>query len=542
MADSMIQNLLKTPRQIREEQLQKMRNEAAGRAQLGGPIRGASSALPGIFSSVLQQQRPALATDIAQTARGLTQGLGGMLGAAGYEQAGQALAQATVTPEERQAAQAQSVLKGLDMTNPEQLAEASKRLQSLGLSGAATSLLQRAQKLQSGQLDMALTASKIQTEAARQADLLAKAGKSQAEIATEVALRNPQIDEVNSRALASQALARQRTAEAVQTETLTPLKAAQLNKEIEAEDAGINLTNRKMSLISAQISTEEIQQRAKEQNITESEAKTQLLEAEIDRYIAMTPGAIIEQAQNIEKLKAGTQKEKQQARLAEARLGDVGMTDFLREAEAANLTEEEYQQLTKQRVEARARSGDVSGFGEKVIDAKLNLVTDKIAEAKGADKAMSTAQRVLTVVPNLSTGLLETPKAIFAKIGSEFGFNAAKQEAFANELFGVLKEGLVLEQAGNLKGALSDKDLRFLQNSIGGRELRPEVITEIFANLYYTRYADQKVAEYLDGKLGEFTDDDIRKYNVTEDTKNLRREFYLEAKSQLAIPTFDSAD
>jgi hypothetical protein len=465
-----------------------------------------------------------------------------MLGAAGYQQAGQALAQATVTPEERQAAQAQSVLKGLDMTNPEQLAEASKRLQSLGLSGAATSLLQRAQKLQSGQLDMALTASKIQTEAARQADLLAKAGKSQAEIATEVALRNPQIDEVNSRALASQALARQRTAEAVQTETLTPLKAAQLNKEIEAEDAGINLTNRKMSLISAQISTEEIQQRAKEQNITESEAKTQLLEAEIDRYIAMTPGAIIEQAQNIEKLKAGTQKEKQQARLAEARLGDVGMTDFLREAEAANLTEEEYQQLTKQRVEARARSGDVSGFGEKVIDAKLNLVTDKIAEAKGADKAMSTAQRVLTVVPNLSTGLLETPKAIFAKIGSEFGFNAAKQEAFANELFGVLKEGLVLEQAGNLKGALSDKDLRFLQNSIGGRELRPEVITEIFANLYYIRYADQKVAEYLDGKLGEFTDDDIRKYNVTEDTKNLRREFYLEAKSQLAIPTFDSAD
>ena len=104
MADSMLQNLLKTPRQIREEQLLKMQQEAAGRAQLGGPIRGASSALPGIFSSVLQQQRPALATDIAQTARGLTQGLGGMLGAAGYQQAGQALAQATVTPEERQAA------------------------------------------------------------------------------------------------------------------------------------------------------------------------------------------------------------------------------------------------------------------------------------------------------------------------------------------------------------------------------------------------------------------------------------------------------
>ena len=117
MADSMIQNLLKTPRQIREEQLQKMRDEAAGRAQLGGPVRGASSALPGIFSSVLQQQRPALATDIAQSARGLTQGLGGMLGAAGYQQAGQALAQATVTPEERQAAQLQQAIKGYQPGN-----------------------------------------------------------------------------------------------------------------------------------------------------------------------------------------------------------------------------------------------------------------------------------------------------------------------------------------------------------------------------------------------------------------------------------------
>ena len=542
MANSLLADLLKTPSQVREEQMQKLRAEGLQRAGLLQAPTGARTALPSIYTNIARSGIASAGENVANIARLGSQGLGGLLSAAGAPQAGQALAQATVTPEERQAAQAQSVLKGLDMTNPEQLAEASKKLQSLGLSGAATSLLQRAQKLQSGQLDMALTASKIQTEAAKQADLLAKAGKSQAEIATEVALRNPQIDEINAKTLAQQALARQRTAEAVQTETLTPIKAALENKRIEAESAGIDLTTRKMSLISSQISTEEIQQRANEQKITESEAKTQLLEAQVDRYLALTPGEVIEQAQNIEKLKAGTEKEKQQARLAEARLGDVGMTDFLREANEAGLTEEEYKALTKQRVEARARSGDVSGFGEQVINTKLGLVTNKIAEAQGAGKAMSTAQTVLTLVPNMSTGLLQTPKAIFAKIGSELGIDSAKQTAFANELFGVLKEGLVLEQAGNLKGALSDKDLKFLQNAIGGRELRPEVITEIFANLYYQRYADQKVAEYLDGRLGEFTDEDIRKYNVTEDTKNLQREFYLEAKSQLAIPTFDSAD
>ena len=154
MADSMIQNLLKTPRQIREEQLQKMRNEAAGRAQLGGPIRGASSALPGIFSSVLQQQRPALATDIAQTARGLTQGLGGMLGAAGYQQAGQALAQATVTPEERQAAQTQSVLSSANMGNAASLKSAAQKLRQVGNVQAALALEQRASDLLSAEAEL----------------------------------------------------------------------------------------------------------------------------------------------------------------------------------------------------------------------------------------------------------------------------------------------------------------------------------------------------------------------------------------------------
>jgi len=155
MADSMIQNLLKTPRQIREEQLQKMRNEAAGRAQLGGPIRGASSALPGIFSSVLQQQRPALATDIAQTARGLTQGLGGMLGAAGYQQAGQALAQATVTPEERQAAITQSLLSQMKPGDPKSMRAVAQQLQQRGLTKAALVLAQQASALEKMQAETA---------------------------------------------------------------------------------------------------------------------------------------------------------------------------------------------------------------------------------------------------------------------------------------------------------------------------------------------------------------------------------------------------
>lgn len=362
------------------------------------------------------------------------------------------------------------------------------------------------------------------------------------QLATEIQTRNPKIKRLEAEAAAERALEKERIASEQRTRTLTPLDAMLTQKKIDAESAGIELSNEKIGLVRAQITSEQVQQEATRQGITLDQARQNLVEAELDRYIQMTPGEVIKQAADIDKLKAGTEKDKAQARLAQAKLADVGMTDFLREADRAGLTEDEYKELTKQRVEARARSGDVSGFGEKVIDTKLKLVTDKIAGAQGAEKAMSTSRRILEVVPNLTAGpIIPDTRAFIQSIGAELGIESSKQVAFANQLFGVLKNELILEKAGALKGALSDKDLLFLQNAVGGRELRPEVITEIFSELYYQRYADQKVAEYLDTKLGEFTDDDIRKYNVTQDIEGdtgLRRLYYLEAKQQLPIPTF----
>lgn len=146
MAEGLLQGLLKTPQQVREEQLLRMQQQAVAGRQLQSPLR-ASSALPGIFSNVLAQQAPALATDVAQAARGITQGVGGMLGAVGQQGLGQAIAGATISPEERQAAQAQQALQGLDQNNADSLEAAAARLQELGLTGAAERLSTRAIQL-----------------------------------------------------------------------------------------------------------------------------------------------------------------------------------------------------------------------------------------------------------------------------------------------------------------------------------------------------------------------------------------------------------
>ena len=146
MADGLLQGLLKTPQQVREEQLLRMQQQAVAGRQLQSPLR-ASSALPGIFSNVLAQQAPALATDVAQAARGITQGVGGMLGAVGQQGLGQAIAGATISPEERQASAAQQALQGVVPSDPASLEAAAQRLQQLGLTAAAQQLVERARIL-----------------------------------------------------------------------------------------------------------------------------------------------------------------------------------------------------------------------------------------------------------------------------------------------------------------------------------------------------------------------------------------------------------
>ena len=146
MAEGLLQGLLKTPQQVREEQLLRMQQQAVAGRQLQSPLR-ASSALPGIFSNALAQQAPALATDVAQAARGITQGVGGMLGAVGQQGLGQAIAGATISPEERQASAAQQALQGVVPSDPASLEAAAQRLQQLGLTAAAQQLVERARIL-----------------------------------------------------------------------------------------------------------------------------------------------------------------------------------------------------------------------------------------------------------------------------------------------------------------------------------------------------------------------------------------------------------
>lgn len=153
MANSLLADLLKTPSQVREEQMQKLRTEGLQRAGLLQAPTGARTALPSIYTNIARSGVARAGENVANIARLGSQGLGGLLSAAGYQQAGQALAQATVTPEERQAQLTQSIMQQLKPGDPKSMRAVAQQLQQRGLTRAALVLAQQASALEKMQAE-----------------------------------------------------------------------------------------------------------------------------------------------------------------------------------------------------------------------------------------------------------------------------------------------------------------------------------------------------------------------------------------------------
>lgn len=145
MAQSMILDMLKTPQQVREEQLQKLRQQSAGQAKLLAQPISATTALPGLLRSFAAGEMAQQGVDMNQIARRAGGAAGSIAGMLGYQKAGEALSQAFVSPEERTAVQAQNIMKGLNTNDPAALKAAADQLASIGLTREATQLSERAE-------------------------------------------------------------------------------------------------------------------------------------------------------------------------------------------------------------------------------------------------------------------------------------------------------------------------------------------------------------------------------------------------------------
>ena len=155
MAESMILNMLKTPSQVREEQLAKLRAESTSQAQLLGAPVGGTTALPGLIRSFAAQQMQEQGVDLNKAARRAQGAAGGLFSALGRPEVGQAIQQGALSPEERQAQAGQSILSQVKPGDPDSMMNAAIELQKRGLTGAAQQLQQRAEAIKTQQEEKA---------------------------------------------------------------------------------------------------------------------------------------------------------------------------------------------------------------------------------------------------------------------------------------------------------------------------------------------------------------------------------------------------
>ena len=171
---SLIQDMLKTPEQIRQERFEKLREGARAQAQLMGAT--GTTALPGLLSGLAAQELVASAADPAKMVQRGLLGAGKVVGSMGtpgtptvttiaadgqertrqgtpgtrqrYQEIGSAIQQASMTPDERQAAQVSAIAQQAGSEDPERLRKLADQLRSVGRPDAAEQYDERADKIE----------------------------------------------------------------------------------------------------------------------------------------------------------------------------------------------------------------------------------------------------------------------------------------------------------------------------------------------------------------------------------------------------------
>lgn len=155
MAESMILSMLKTPQQVREEQLAKMREKSAAQAKLLASPISATTGIPGMLRSFAAGEMLAQGEDLNNIARRATGAAGGLLSAFGKPEAGRALAESMISPEEKQAGVTQELMKNVNMGNAASLKSAAQKLRQVGNVKGALALEQRASEVITAEAELA---------------------------------------------------------------------------------------------------------------------------------------------------------------------------------------------------------------------------------------------------------------------------------------------------------------------------------------------------------------------------------------------------
>lgn len=157
----MIADLLKTPQQVRQEQLDKLRKQGkASAAMLTGTGfgKGARTSVPSIIGSMAESAAATLPVDANQMVRRGLLGLSGLSTAVGATDIAAGLQEAAMSPEEREAQALNEIAKVLTSEDTGELKKAAKRAEDMNRPDVALKLQERLVKVENSKTKATLAA------------------------------------------------------------------------------------------------------------------------------------------------------------------------------------------------------------------------------------------------------------------------------------------------------------------------------------------------------------------------------------------------
>ena len=210
-----------------------------------------------------------------------------------------------------------------------------------------------------------------------------------------------------------------------------------------------------------------------------------------------------------------------------------------REAIAKDLFFKPFSQLTQEQVKAvnakkkaddekLAREGAPKERQDKAILAnKAKLAETVETEAYGASDRLTLARNLKTLLPQAFTGLGSDVALDASRLAEVFGINI--QGVPASQIIDTILGELTIGAASNLKGSLSDKDVKFLKETIGSRGLSLRTLQYVADRIEENALIDSAVNDALATYLAD-EKNDLNKYNFPAERQRITEQIRKDKK------------
>ena len=210
-----------------------------------------------------------------------------------------------------------------------------------------------------------------------------------------------------------------------------------------------------------------------------------------------------------------------------------------REAIAKDMFFKPFSQLTQEQIKAvnakkkqddldaaKAGTSPQQRQDKAILANKAKLAETVETEAYGATDRLTLAKNLKTLLPQAFTGVGSDVLLEASRLAEVFGVNI--QGVPSSQIIDTILGELTIGAASNLKGSLSDKDVKFLKETIGSRGLSLRTLQYVADRIEENALIDNGVNDALATYLDQ--GGDLNKYNFPSERKKITEQIRKDKK------------